>query len=167
MDFRLVMNIRTKNRQVSKGTCRFLSFVRNIYQPSEAVKSSGRLLSLKTGRLHSIKTGCDTMELIKYGEIAILSVGALAVLICAVRTHKPIKALFINFLAGAAVHRLGFRPDSYGHRLLYDSFRGDPPPDLRRSRCGLAVDGMHPFSGERCTAFLHGHCRHLSFQDIS
>lgn len=36
-----------------------------------------------------------------------------------------------------------------------------------RSRCGLAVDGMHPFSGERCTAFLHGHCRHLSFQDIS
>ena len=27
----------------------------------------------------------------------------------------------------------------------------------------LAVDGMHPFSGERCTAFLHGHCRHLSF----
>ena len=38
---------------------------------------------------------------------------------------------------------------------------------VRRSRCGLAVDGMHPFSGERCTAFLHGHCRHLSFQDIS
>ncbi len=43
------------------------------------------------------------MEFIKYGEIAILSVGALAVLICAVRTHKPFKALFINFLASAAV----------------------------------------------------------------
>ena len=46
------------------------------------------------------------MEFIKYGGRAILSVGALAVLISAVRTHKPFKALFINFLASAAVTAL-------------------------------------------------------------
>lgn len=43
------------------------------------------------------------MELIKYGGIAILCAGALAVLICALRTHKPIKALFINLLASAVI----------------------------------------------------------------
>ena len=32
---------------------------------------------------------------------------------------------------------------SYGHRLLYDSFRGDPPPDLWRSRCGLGFHRLH------------------------
>ena len=60
-------------------------------------------------------------------------------------------------------HGRAFFPD------FYDSDRVHHRKNAAvwRSRCGLAVDGMHPFSGERCTAFLHGHCRHLSFQDIS
>ncbi|MBQ2286365.1 MAG: pro-sigmaK processing inhibitor BofA family protein [Acutalibacteraceae bacterium] len=43
------------------------------------------------------------MELIKYGGIAIISVGALAVFICALRTHKPFKMLLINALASVLI----------------------------------------------------------------
>ena len=64
---------------------------------------------------------------------------------------------------------VGFHTEWLEFADFYDSDRVHHRKNavVWRSRCGLAVDGMHPFSGERCTAFLHGHCRHLSFQDIS
>ena len=42
------------------------------------------------------------MEIIKYGAIILLSAGALAVLVCALRTGKPFKTLLLNFLLSAA-----------------------------------------------------------------
>lgn len=43
------------------------------------------------------------MEILKYGGIAVLAVGALAVLICAVRGGKPLKSLLLNAFLGIAV----------------------------------------------------------------
>lgn len=42
------------------------------------------------------------MEIIKCGALILLSIGALAVLICAFRTGKPFKTLFLNFLFSVA-----------------------------------------------------------------
>ena len=64
------------------------------------------------------------------------------------------------------VHRLGFRPDSHGHRLLYDPFRGDPPPDLRRSRCGLGFHRLHHPVHRRRSASVHGHHGAVSGKDL-
>lgn len=43
------------------------------------------------------------MEILKYGGIAALIIGALAIFICAVKGGKPIKSLLINAFLGIAV----------------------------------------------------------------
>ena len=40
------------------------------------------------------------MESLKYAAIALLSIGALCILVFAVKTHKPLKTIFINALLG-------------------------------------------------------------------
>lgn len=45
----------------------------------------------------------DDMEFLKYGGMALLGVGALAIFICSIRGGKPLKSLFINALVGVAV----------------------------------------------------------------
>lgn len=42
------------------------------------------------------------MEFLKYGGIALAAIGGLAVLIFAVKTGKPIKALLLNSVSGLA-----------------------------------------------------------------
>lgn len=43
------------------------------------------------------------MNILKYGGIAILVIGALAVFICAVKGGKPLKSLLLNAFLGIAV----------------------------------------------------------------
>lgn len=43
------------------------------------------------------------MEFLKYGGITLVSAGGLAVLICAFKTGKPLRALLLNALSGLAV----------------------------------------------------------------
>lgn len=47
--------------------------------------------------------GVKSMEILKYGAIALLIIGALAVLVCAVKGGKPLKSLLLNAFLGIAV----------------------------------------------------------------
>lgn len=47
--------------------------------------------------------GVKGMEILKYGGIAVLAIGALALLICAAKTGKPFKSLLLNAFIGIAV----------------------------------------------------------------
>lgn len=43
------------------------------------------------------------MEILKYGGMALVTIGALAILICAAKTRKLFKALLLNAFLGLAV----------------------------------------------------------------
>ena len=147
-------------RSSREGEGKIKSFLSNAFYGVINRLSRTEIVSgARDYRLMSRKMVDAVLEMSEYNRFSKGIFGSKAPCVLNRRHHRFFRSPAVTCIC----HGRAFFPD------FYDSDRVHHRKNAAvwRSRCGLAVDGMHPFSGERCTAFLHGHCRHLSFQDIS